>query len=189
LKDMQTKLETIRSRFSESLSTVEGSDALQSLKIRYLGKKGELTQLLRSLGNLPAEERPLAGQALNELRADFELSIGQKEIFLARAEDEAAETSDAVDLTLPPRGRTWGAFHPVEQTMNEIIDIFMGMGFSVAYGPEIEDDFHNFEAPPCEGYAGHVLPDQRKASQNPYKPGRSEVHAQMGGPLEDHHSG
>ena len=146
MNEMQTKLEAIRGRFLESLSTVEGSEALQSLKIRYLGKKGELTQLLRSLGNLPAEERPLAGQALNELRADFELSIGNKETFLARAEDEAAETSDAVDLTLPPRGRTWGAFHPVEQTMNEIIDIFMGMGFSVAYGPEIEDDFHNFEA-------------------------------------------
>lgn len=143
---MQAKLETIRNQFMEALEKADGSESLQVLRVRYLGKKGELTQLLRSLGGLPAEDRPQAGQALNELRQEMEAALEKQEGILSRAEDEAMEASDRVDVTLPPRGRGWGAFHPVVQTMNEIIDIFVGMGFSVAYGPEIEDDFHNFEA-------------------------------------------
>ena len=91
MNDMQTKLEAIRSQFSEYLSTVEGSDALQSLKIRFLGKKGELTQLLRSLGNLPAEERPLAGQALS---ADLKYLADRTTVHTAAADPTADSDGD-----------------------------------------------------------------------------------------------
>jgi len=146
LDTIHAKIENIREKMMLELGSTGNSESLQALRVRYLGKKGELTQMLRSLGNLPPEKRPAAGQALNQLRQEIEAALDARALLIAREEDEAREATDFVDVTLPPRGRGWGGFHPVVQTMNEIIDIFVGMGFSVAYGPEIEDDFHNFEA-------------------------------------------
>jgi phenylalanyl-tRNA synthetase alpha chain len=127
------------------MKSVDATGSLQELKVRYLGKKGALTALLKSLGGLPPDERPLAGESLNELRDEIERNIEDKKRELTRAEDAAAEAKNRVDVTMPSRGRPGGAFHPVAQTMHEIVSIMQGLGYSVALGPEIEEDFYNFE--------------------------------------------
>ncbi|MDR3264436.1 MAG: phenylalanine--tRNA ligase subunit alpha [Synergistaceae bacterium] len=145
MNDLKDQVEQVRSSFSSAAESVATTDALQDLRVRYLGKKGLLTTLLKSLGGLPPEERPRAGEALNVLRDELERRIESKRLALIDAENAAAEATDRVDVTLPPRGRPGGAFHPVAQTMHEIVNIMQGLGYSVALGPEIEEDFYNFE--------------------------------------------
>jgi len=135
----------IRSAFGRALSEAESAEELQNLKVSFLGKKGELTSLLKRLGSLPADERPEAGRILNELRDELESGLSRRESELSGLKMAAREAEEWLDVTLPGRGRPWGAFHPVAQVTQEAIDIFASMGFSVAYGPEVEDDFHNFE--------------------------------------------
>ena len=135
----------IRTLFESELLSAETLDALQGIRIRFLGKKGEVTSLLKRLGSLPAEDRPEAGRVLNELRDLMEEALSRRTEECAGAQVAAREAGEWLDVTLPGRGRPWGAFHPVAQITQEAIDIFASMGFSVAYGPEVEDDFHNFE--------------------------------------------
>ncbi|MCL2010700.1 MAG: phenylalanine--tRNA ligase subunit alpha [Synergistaceae bacterium] len=127
------------------MASANSTDSLQELKVRFLGRKGTLTALLKSLGSFSPEERPLAGEALNELRDELERKIDRKKQELIQTEDAAAEAEDKIDVTMPSRGRPRGAFHPVAQTMHEIVGIMQGIGYSVALGPEIEEDYYNFE--------------------------------------------
>ncbi|MDR2523744.1 MAG: phenylalanine--tRNA ligase subunit alpha [Synergistaceae bacterium] len=145
MSDLKRQAEDVRSSFEQAIASVTATDALQELRVRYLGKKGELTALLKSLGKLPPDERPQAGEAVNALRGQIEEKIERKKQDLTRAEDAAAEALDKVDVTLPSRGRPAGAFHPVAQTMHEIVSIMLGLGYSVALGPEIEEEHYNFE--------------------------------------------
>jgi phenylalanyl-tRNA synthetase alpha chain len=145
LNKISDDLDRIRLLFREELSKAFTREEIQSLRVRFLGKKGELTSLLKRLGSLPAEERPEAGKVLNELRDEMEKDLSARETERAGQDLAARETKEWIDVTLPGRGRPWGAFHPVAQVTQEAIDIFASMGFSVAYGPEVEDDFHNFE--------------------------------------------
>jgi len=142
---MKSQVEEVRSSFEAEAAEVNSSASLQELKVRFLGKKGTLTALLKSLGSLSPEERPLAGEALNALRDELEQKIEQKKLKLIQAEDAAAEAGDRVDVTMPSRGRPVGAFHPVAQTMHEIVNIMQGLGYSVVQGPEVEEDYYNFE--------------------------------------------
>lgn len=142
---LKSQVEEVQSSFETAVASVDSTDSLQELKVKFLGKKGILTTLLKSLGGLPPEERPLAGEALNKLRDELEQKLEQKKLELTQAEDAVAEAVDRIDVTMPSRGRPAGAFHPVAQTMYEIIDIMQGMGYSVALGPEIEEDYYNFE--------------------------------------------
>lgn len=139
------EVERIQTLFESELSSAGTLDALQGVRVRFLGKKGEVTSLLKRLGSLPAEERPEAGRVLNELRDLIEEALSRRTEECAGAQVAAREAGEWLDVTLPGRGRPWGAFHPVAQITQEAIDIFVSMGFSVAYGPEVEDDFHNFE--------------------------------------------
>ncbi|MBQ9574006.1 MAG: phenylalanine--tRNA ligase subunit alpha, partial [Synergistaceae bacterium] len=118
---------------------------LDDIRVKFTGKKGTLTQLLRSLGKLPPELRKSTGQELNTLRDEIEQSLELTGKKIREAENEQQEISQRIDVTLPSKGRTSGAFHPVLQTMHEIADIMQGLGYSVATGPEIEEDFYNFE--------------------------------------------
>ncbi|MDR2174646.1 MAG: phenylalanine--tRNA ligase subunit alpha [Synergistaceae bacterium] len=145
MSDLKTQVEEVRGSFNSAIESVPTTDALQELRVRYLGKKGVLTSLLKSLGGLPPEERPLAGETLNSLRDELEKKFESRKLALLGAENEAAEATDWVDVTLPSRGRPWGAFHPVAQTMHEIVSIMQGLGYSVVLGPEIEEDYYNFE--------------------------------------------
>jgi phenylalanyl-tRNA synthetase alpha chain len=120
--------------------------ALDAVRVRFLGKKGELTALLKSLGTLDAEERPKAGAAINRAKEQVQEWIAQRRAALGSEQLAQALAGESVDVTLPGRGERPGGLHPVTQAMERIEDIFTGAGYAVVPGQEIEDDYHNFEA-------------------------------------------
>lgn len=120
--------------------------ALDAVRVAYLGKKGELTSRLKSLSDLPADERPAAGQEINRAKQELQGRLNARREALDAAALEAKLVGDAVDVTLPGRGASIGGRHPVSRAMARIENIFRNAGFGVRTGPEIEDDFHNFTA-------------------------------------------
>ena len=141
----ELNISAVRDSFVESLNSIGTLQELDELRVRFTGKKGELTLLLRSLGKLPPEQRKEAGQELNALRDEMEVMFAETSRKLREHEFDLLERKEAIDVTLPAKGRTAGAFHPVLQTMHEIADIMQGLGYSVASGPEVEEEFYNFE--------------------------------------------
>ena len=142
-------MDNISALLDEGRDAVESSDSLAALdevRVRYLGKKGLLTQQLKQLGSLPAEERPAAGQAINRAKQALQESIEVRKAALRAIALEAEIESQSVDVTLPGRGQAPGGAHPVSRTMGRMEEIFRRAGFAVYSGPEIEDEFHNFEA-------------------------------------------
>ncbi|MDQ2069214.1 phenylalanine--tRNA ligase subunit alpha [Natronospira bacteriovora] len=139
-------LKRLSGEAEEAIAAAEDLRSLDDIRVRYLGKKGELTALLKSLGKLPAEERPAAGQAINEAKQAVQSLIEARKAALEKADIEARLSREAVDVTLPGRGQQRGGLHPVTRTLERIEAIFREAGFNVADGPEIEDEFHNFEA-------------------------------------------
>ena len=119
---------------------------LDEVRVRFLGRQGALTQLLRSLGTLPATERPLVGAAANEAKRELEALLEGRLVEAREAERASARRQQRLDLTLPGRRPPLGAVHPLSRVHDEIVAIFAGLGFSVAEGPEIETDYYNFEA-------------------------------------------
>ena len=113
--------------------------------MRILGKKGELTGLLRGMGKLSPEERPAMGQLVNSVREKIETALDEQAARIADAEKQARLKEEAIDVTLPGKTRQMGALHPISQAENALLDIFTGMGFEVVQGPEIELDHYNFE--------------------------------------------
>jgi phenylalanyl-tRNA synthetase alpha chain len=128
------------------ISAADTAAALNDVRVRLLGKKGAVTEQLKELGRLPAAERPAAGARINEAKARLAAAIDAREQAVARAAVEAELARGAIDVSLPGRGQTGGALHPVTRTRLRIEEIFLRAGFSIADGPEVEDDFHNFEA-------------------------------------------
>ncbi len=120
--------------------------ALDEARVRWLGKKGTLTEQLKSLGALPAAERPAAGQKINEAKQSVQSAIDARRRLLEQAEVESKLAAGRIDVTLPGRGEERGGLHPVTKARLRIEQLFRRAGFEVASGPEIEDDFHNFEA-------------------------------------------
>ncbi len=120
--------------------------ALDEVRVRYLGKSGLLTAQLKQLGKLPAEQRPLAGQAINQAKQALQGLIEQRKGVLEQQELTARLSSERIDVTLPGRGRGQGGLHPVTRTLQRIEELFSRAGFAIEEGPEIEDDYHNFEA-------------------------------------------
>ena len=119
---------------------------LENAKARYLGKSGALTAQLKSLGQLPAADRAAAGAAINAAKSRLEGALGERRDALAEAKLAAQLAADALDVSLPGRGRGSGGLHPLTRTLERIETLFRSLGFDVADGPEIEDDFHNFTA-------------------------------------------
>jgi phenylalanyl-tRNA synthetase alpha chain len=139
----------LSSLVSEALGEVAGCAdlaALDEVRVRWLGKKGTLTEQLKSLGSLPAAERPAAGQRINEAKERVQAAIEARREALARADIERELAAGRIDVTLPGRGEQRGGLHPVTLARLRMEEIFRRAGFEVATGPEIEDDFHNFEA-------------------------------------------
>jgi len=120
--------------------------ALDQVRVQYLGKKGELTQQLKSLGKLSAQERPAAGAKINEAKQQVQDAITVKRTMMAANALSKQLAVESIDVTLPGRGQDIGGLHPVTMTIDRIENFFAQIGFSVAQGPEIEDDYHNFEA-------------------------------------------
>ncbi len=130
-------------------SAVNGSSAkadLEALRVRYLGKKGEITSILKQMGKLSAEERPVIGQLANEVRSRIEALVAEKEKQLKSAERDLRLRAETLDVTMPGNKPELGHKHPLSIVLDEVKDIFLGMGFNVATGPEIEWDYYNFEA-------------------------------------------
>ncbi|MBO7157124.1 MAG: phenylalanine--tRNA ligase subunit alpha [Clostridia bacterium] len=141
---MKEKLSRIR---SEALEQIQAADAdLEQIKIKYLGKKGELTAVLRGMGALSAEERPIVGQLANEVRADIEAALAQKTTELQAKALEAQLKAEKLDVTMPAKETPVGHIHPLTQVQRELENIFIGMGFSIVEGPEVELDYYNFQA-------------------------------------------
>ena len=140
------KLDKISREAEKAVAAAEDLKALDDIRVHYLGKKGELTALLKSLGKLSAEERPAAGQAINQAKQAVQALIEARKAELEKADIEARLAREAVDVTLPGRGQQRGGLHPVTRTLERIEAIFREAGFHVEDGPEIEDEFHNFEA-------------------------------------------
>ncbi len=128
------------------LGHVATEDSLQDLRVKYLGKKGELTAVMKGLGSLSSEERPLIGQIVNKVKTELETRIDAAALQIREAGKAEKLRSERVDVTLPGRRLPVGTRHPITLITEEISDIFAGLGFLVAEGPEIEHDFYNFEA-------------------------------------------
>ena len=142
---MQQKINEIRSRALEELKRVSDSRALDELRVRLLGKKGELTGILRSMGQVAAEMRPQIGQWVNEARESIESAIAQAQAEISRREMEKRLESEKLDVTLPVEERSTGSLHPMSLVLEQLLDIFTGMGFEAVEGPEVELDHYNFE--------------------------------------------
>ncbi|MBE6707034.1 MAG: phenylalanine--tRNA ligase subunit alpha [Ruminococcaceae bacterium] len=141
---MKEKLQKIK---EDALSAINSDNAdLEQIRIQYLGKKGELTSVLRGMGALTAEERPVVGQIANEVRADIENALKIKAEAQKAAELERKLVTEKIDVTLPSNVAASGKLHPLTQVQRTIEDIFIGMGFSIAEGPEVEYDYYNFQA-------------------------------------------
>jgi len=142
---MKDALEQIRASALASLAAGGDEAAIEGLRVRYLGRKGELTTVMRQMRDVPPDERPAMGALLNQIKDEIEARLGDA-LALARSGVRATRAAERLDVTEPGRRPVLGRLHPLVQTMDEIVDVFRSLGFSVAEGPEIEDDYHNFEA-------------------------------------------
>ena len=143
---MKEQLEAIRQEAEAALQTCTDAKQLDAIRVQYLGKKGALTAILKQMGKLSAEERPVMGQLANAVRSDIESAITKQQAAIAEAALEQKFQSETLDITLPGKQKKIGGLHPLTIVENEIKEIFLGMGFSVADGPEVEYDYYNFEA-------------------------------------------
>ena len=139
-------LESLVKRLLADIASSADLSALDGVRVAALGKKGELTELLKGLGKLPAEERKSAGAAINDAKQRITAALDARRAELEAAALDRELRAGAIDVTLPGRGQLAGGLHPVTRTRLRIEAIFRRAGFSVAEGPEVEDDFHNFEA-------------------------------------------
>ena len=144
--DSGLDIEKLVAEATGSIEAAADVAALDQVRVQYLGKSGSLTGELKKLGTLPKEQRPRAGQAINRAKRDLQALIEARRKALEAAQLAARLAGERIDITLPGRGRTVGGLHPVTRTLRRIERLFANAGFSVAEGPEIEDDFHNFEA-------------------------------------------
>ena len=143
---MKDKLEALLNEGLSELAKATTEDGLQELRVKYLGKKGELTGVMKGLGSLSAEERPLIGQVVNTVKGKLEESFDARAFEIREAAKAQRLSAEKIDVTLPGRRRPVGSKHPISLVTEEISAIFAALGFAVAEGPEIELDFYNFEA-------------------------------------------
>ncbi|RMF21679.1 MAG: phenylalanine--tRNA ligase subunit alpha [Deltaproteobacteria bacterium] len=143
---MEETLTGIREATLADIAAAGSRRELDAVRVRVLGKKGELTAILRSLSDLAPEERPAAGKLVNETKQVLQRAIEEREAEIARRERQQRLEAGRVDVTLPAYGPEPGHLHPLVETAEEICSVFVSLGFSIAEGPDIEDDYHNFEA-------------------------------------------
>ena len=143
---MKDQLKAIQEKALLALDEVKELKELDDLKVKFLGKKGELTAILKGMGKLTAEERPVIGQLANEVRGLIEEKIDEAKKTLSEKAQEAKLKAETIDVTMPGKQCSCGHKHPMSIVIDEITDIFMGMGYEIAEGPEVEKDYYNFEA-------------------------------------------
>lgn len=143
---MKDKLIEIKEAALSELKNINVSQDMETLRVKYLGKKGELTGILRGMGGLSAEERPLIGKLANEVRAEIEAKIDEILTVIKEKEKNAKLESEVIDITMPGKKAVIGKRHPLDLTLESMKEIFISMGFTIEDGPEVELDYYNFEA-------------------------------------------
>lgn len=143
---MQASIESLRQEFTQELQKIASSQDLETVKVKYLGKKGPIQGLMKGLKDVAADQRPAVGKLINDLKEEITSRLNAFEADLIYQEQSTQLEKEKIDITLPGRRRFAGRKHIVTQMMDEMIDILMGMGFSVQYGPDVDTDWYNFEA-------------------------------------------
>lgn len=143
---MQEKLLNLQEVALSDIKDASSIEEVESLRVKYLGKKGEITAILKEMGKLSAEERPIIGKVANEVREALETNISSKKEELKSIEQQKKLLEEVIDVTMPSTPVNMGKRHPISQIIDEITEIFMGMGFSIAEGPEVESVDNNFDA-------------------------------------------
>ena len=186
---MKELMQSLRETAIRSISQTADIDALEAQRVRYLGKKGELTAILRQMGSLSAEERPVMGQLANAVRAEIEAAVEGRRAELSKKLLEKKLETEAVDVTLPAKPQRLGHKHPMYNVLDQIKDIFIGMGFEIVDGPEVELADYNFtklnidEAHPSREWTDtfYFTPDSRICLRTQTSP--MQVHAMETRPL------
>ena len=142
---MKEKIEAIRAAAKNAIAASADENEIEELRVKYLGKKGELTAILKQMGSLSPEERPAMGQLVNEAKQKLEALIAEKKAQMKEKATEMRLKAETVDITMPAKPVKTGGIHPLNLVVNDMIDIFMSMGFDVVDGPEVETDHYNFE--------------------------------------------
>ncbi|MGB3509710.1 MAG: phenylalanine--tRNA ligase subunit alpha [Microcoleaceae cyanobacterium] len=146
ITDIETQLKELRQTATEAIATIENLDKLEELRINYLGKKGQVSKILGGMGKLSPEERPKIGAIANEVKQAIQTDLDQKRTNLQAAEIVAQLQAETLDVTMPGVYRPQGKIHPLNGLIDRALDIFVGLGYTVATGPEMETDYYNFEA-------------------------------------------
>ncbi|NER92595.1 MAG: phenylalanine--tRNA ligase subunit alpha [Symploca sp. SIO1B1] len=144
--DLESKLAALKEEATQAIASVDTLEQLEQLRVSYLGKKGQLSQVLRGMGKLSPEERPVIGALANEVKEALQENLEQKRQELQAAQIQAQLAAETLDVTMPGIYRPQGKIHPINSTIDRILDIFTGLGYTVATGPEMETDYYNFEA-------------------------------------------
>ncbi len=143
---MSTELNALLEQAQQQIQAADDLASLDQVRVSFLGKKGQITSQLKTLGKMPPEERRSAGAEINKVKQAIHSAINERKAALEQAVLDAKLASQRIDVTLPGRGQAQGGLHPITQTMQRMTTLLAQVGFNVAQGPEIEDDYHNFEA-------------------------------------------
>jgi phenylalanyl-tRNA synthetase alpha chain len=146
MSDLEQQLTTLQATALESIAQIQTLEALEQLRVNYFGKKGEISKILGGMGKLPPEERPAIGAAANVVKDAIQAQLDRVKTDLQTAQIQAQLAAETIDVTMPGVYRPVGRVHPINATIDRAIDIFVGMGYTVATGPEMETDYYNFEA-------------------------------------------
>jgi phenylalanyl-tRNA synthetase alpha chain len=144
--NLEAQLEALRQEAQQAIAAVNTLERLEELRVAYLGKKGQLSALLRSMGQLSAEERPRIGAIANEVKEALQTDLERQRTTLQTARIQAQLEAETLDVTMPAVYSPLGRIHPLNSTIDRALDIFVGLGYTVAQGPEMETDYYNFEA-------------------------------------------
>ena len=142
---MKQQLESIKAAALSAIEAAQNAQDIDAVRVKYLGKKGELTAILKQMGGLPAEERPKMGQLVNQAKAELEAVLEEKNNDMKAKATEEKLRAETIDITMPAKTAKTGKLHPLNTVLNDMIDIFQSMGFDVLDGPEVETDHYNFE--------------------------------------------
>ena len=142
---MKQQLEQIKTAALEAIENAQNSADCENVRVKYLGKKGELTAILKMMGGLSPEERPIMGQLVNTAKAEVDAALSKKVEQMQAEAEELKLKQETIDITMPAKQDKTGKLHPLNTVLNDMIDIFQSMGFDVVDGPEVETDHYNFE--------------------------------------------
>ncbi|MBW4650005.1 MAG: phenylalanine--tRNA ligase subunit alpha [Kastovskya adunca ATA6-11-RM4] len=146
LNDLETQLVALKKEAATAIASADTLEQLEQLRVNYLGKKGQLSQVLRGMGKLAAEDRPRIGSLANEVKESLQENLEHRIKDLNAAQIQAQLEAETLDVTMPAVYRPQGRLHPINSTIDRMVDIFVGLGYTVAQGPEMETDYYNFEA-------------------------------------------